>query len=277
MNISRLFILRPVATTLLMVAILLAGAVAYKQLPVSALPQVDYPDHPGAHLLSRRQPGCDGDLDHRAAGAPVRPDAGPDPDDLDQLRRQLGHHPAVQPGPEPGRGRAAGAGGHQRRFHLPAQGPAQSAGLQQGQSGRRADPDPGADLRHPAAAPGRGPGRHPLRPEDLPAAGGRPGEHQRRPAPGGAGPGQPDGPGLLRPDPGGPAQRHRRRQRQPGQGGLRRPATGLYHRRQRPALLQQGLPAAGRRLQKRRAGAPVRCGRRGRRYRERQPGGLDER
>jgi len=43
MNISRIFILRPVATTLLMVAILLAGAVAYKQLPVSALPQVDYP------------------------------------------------------------------------------------------------------------------------------------------------------------------------------------------------------------------------------------------
>src|SRR5271157_3323018 len=43
MNLSRIFILRPVATTLLMVAIILAGAVAYKQLPVSALPQVDYP------------------------------------------------------------------------------------------------------------------------------------------------------------------------------------------------------------------------------------------
>ncbi len=43
MNISRIFILRPVATTLLMIAILLAGAVAYKQLPVAALPQVDYP------------------------------------------------------------------------------------------------------------------------------------------------------------------------------------------------------------------------------------------
>ena len=43
MNISRIFILRPVATTLLMIAIILAGAVAYKQLPVSALPQVDYP------------------------------------------------------------------------------------------------------------------------------------------------------------------------------------------------------------------------------------------
>jgi len=43
MNISRLFIMRPVATTLLMIAILLAGAVAYKLLPVSALPEVDYP------------------------------------------------------------------------------------------------------------------------------------------------------------------------------------------------------------------------------------------
>src|SRR5471030_3248271 len=43
MSPSRPFIMRPVATTLLMVAILLAGAVAYKQLPVSALPQVDYP------------------------------------------------------------------------------------------------------------------------------------------------------------------------------------------------------------------------------------------
>jgi multidrug efflux pump len=42
-NPSRPFILRPVATTLLMVALLLAGAVAYRQLPVSALPQVDYP------------------------------------------------------------------------------------------------------------------------------------------------------------------------------------------------------------------------------------------
>ncbi len=43
MNLSRQFVLRPVATTLLMAAILLAGAVAYRQLPVSALPQVDYP------------------------------------------------------------------------------------------------------------------------------------------------------------------------------------------------------------------------------------------
>jgi multidrug efflux pump len=43
MNISRLFILRPVATTLTMLAIVLVGVIAYRMLPVSALPQVDYP------------------------------------------------------------------------------------------------------------------------------------------------------------------------------------------------------------------------------------------
>jgi len=42
-SISRPFILRPVATSLLMVGLMLAGLVAYGQLPVSALPQVDYP------------------------------------------------------------------------------------------------------------------------------------------------------------------------------------------------------------------------------------------
>ncbi len=43
MSPSRPFILRPVATSLLMAGILIAGAIAYKQLPVSALPEVDYP------------------------------------------------------------------------------------------------------------------------------------------------------------------------------------------------------------------------------------------
>ena len=43
MSPSRPFILRPVATSLLMAAIMLAGTVAFLQLPVSALPEVDYP------------------------------------------------------------------------------------------------------------------------------------------------------------------------------------------------------------------------------------------
>jgi multidrug efflux pump len=43
MNISRLFIERPVATTLMMVAVILGGIMGYRQLPLSALPEVDYP------------------------------------------------------------------------------------------------------------------------------------------------------------------------------------------------------------------------------------------
>ena len=43
MSLSRLFIMRPVATILMMVAILLVGAVSYFQLPISALPEVNYP------------------------------------------------------------------------------------------------------------------------------------------------------------------------------------------------------------------------------------------
>ena len=43
MNVSRAFILRPIATSLFMSGILLAGAAGYRELPVSALPQVDYP------------------------------------------------------------------------------------------------------------------------------------------------------------------------------------------------------------------------------------------
>ncbi len=43
MNLSRPFILRPVATTLAMIALMLTGLMGYRELPVSALPQVDFP------------------------------------------------------------------------------------------------------------------------------------------------------------------------------------------------------------------------------------------
>ncbi len=43
MSPSRIFILRPVATSLMMAGVVLVGVVAFRQLPVSALPQVDYP------------------------------------------------------------------------------------------------------------------------------------------------------------------------------------------------------------------------------------------
>jgi multidrug efflux pump len=43
MSLSRPFILRPVATSLVMLAMLLVGILGYRLLPVAALPQVDYP------------------------------------------------------------------------------------------------------------------------------------------------------------------------------------------------------------------------------------------
>ena len=54
MNLSNTFIRRPVATALLMVGVLLAGLIGYRSLPISALPEVDYPtlqvytEYPGA-------------------------------------------------------------------------------------------------------------------------------------------------------------------------------------------------------------------------------------
>jgi len=67
MNPSRLFILRPVATTLLMVALLLVGMAAYPFLPVSALPEVDYP----TIQVSTFYPGASPEVMTTAVTAPL--------------------------------------------------------------------------------------------------------------------------------------------------------------------------------------------------------------
>jgi multidrug efflux pump len=77
-NPSRTFILRPVATSLLMVGILLVGGVAYKQLPVSALPEVDYP----TIQVITFYPGASPDVMASSVTAP--------------LERQLGQVPGLQ-------------------------------------------------------------------------------------------------------------------------------------------------------------------------------------
>ncbi|MGJ0190893.1 MdtB/MuxB family multidrug efflux RND transporter permease subunit [Pantoea sp. RRHST58] len=64
---SRQFILRPVATTLLMIAILLAGVLGYRFLPVSALPEVDYPTIQVVTLY----PGASPDVTTSAITAPL--------------------------------------------------------------------------------------------------------------------------------------------------------------------------------------------------------------
>ena len=77
MNPSRPFILRPIATSLLMAAILLVGIVAFKQLPVSALPEVDYP----TMQVVTFYPGASPEVSASAITAP--------------LERQLGEVPGL--------------------------------------------------------------------------------------------------------------------------------------------------------------------------------------
>jgi len=77
MSPSRPFILRPIATSLLMAAVLLVGIVAYKQLPVSALPEVDYP----TMQVVTFYPGASPDVTASAITAP--------------LERQLGEVPGL--------------------------------------------------------------------------------------------------------------------------------------------------------------------------------------
>src|ERR1700730_4457820 len=67
MSPSRLFILRPVATTLLMVGVLLVGWVPFLQLPVSALPEVDYP----TLQVVTFYPGADPDVMASSVTAPL--------------------------------------------------------------------------------------------------------------------------------------------------------------------------------------------------------------
>ncbi len=77
MNPSRPFILRPIATSLLMAAILLIGVIGFRQLPIAALPEVDYP----TMQVMTFYPGASADVVATAITAP--------------LERQLGEVPGL--------------------------------------------------------------------------------------------------------------------------------------------------------------------------------------
>ncbi len=80
MNLSRLFILRPVATSLLMVAVLLVGTLAYRLLPIASLPQVDYP----TIQINTLYPGASPDVMTSSITAPLERQFGQMPG-LDQM------------------------------------------------------------------------------------------------------------------------------------------------------------------------------------------------
>ncbi len=220
MSPSGPFIQRPVATSLLMVAILLVGIVAYTLLPVSALPEVDYPT---IQVLTF-YPGANPDVMATTVTAP--------------LERQFGQLQGLNQMTSTSSG---GSSVIVLQFALSlnidiAEEEVQSA-INAAQSYLPSNlPSPPvysktnpADApvltlaitsRTHAALPGRRPRGHAPRAQAVPAERGRPGEHQRRAEAGGAHPGQPDGPVLLRTQPGRPAHGPGPDQRQPGPGQL---------------------------------------------------------
>src|ERR1700716_3078346 len=174
MNVSRLFILRPVATSLLMVAILISGILAYRQLPLSALPEVDYPT---IQVLTF-YPGASPEVMTSSVTAP--------------LERQFGQMPGLRQMSSTSSG---GASVLTLQFNLEmsldvAEQQVQAA-INAGSNflPRDLPPPPALTLGHAAAAAGAEPRRYAPRAEDLAGERRGPGHARRRAAPGGAGAG----------------------------------------------------------------------------------------
>ena len=252
MNPSRIFILRPVATTMLMVGILLAGAVGYTQLPVSALPEVDYP----IIQVTTFYPGASPDVMASSVTAP--------------LERQFGQVPGLQQMTSTS---SDGSSVITLQFNLSLSIDVAEQEVQQSinASGTYLP----ADLPAPPIYSKTNPADTPiltlaLTSTDLPlskvedladtqagaqdvaVAGRRSGQHQRRAETCRPDSGESHGDGVLRSQSRGSAHGHRRRQRQSGQRKLRWSASGVPDWSQRPVALQQRLRSAHHRVQERR-------------------------
>ena len=143
MSPSRPFILRPVATSLLMAAILLVGIVSYTQLPVSALPEVDYPT---IQVLTF-YPGASPFVMATTVTAPLERQFG-ELQGLSQMTStssgaNVGHRAPVQPEFEHRCCRRRGAVGHQCFTELSSRESSRATYLQQDQSRRCSGIDAG--------------------------------------------------------------------------------------------------------------------------------------
>ncbi len=139
MSISTPFIQRPVATTLLLVAVTLAGGIAYTLLPVSALPEVDFP----TIIVSASLPGASPEVMAASVATPLEKQftriAG-----VTEMtsRSSVGSAPGRAPirsEPRHQRGGARSAGGHQLRGRISARESALAPQIPENQSGRPAD------------------------------------------------------------------------------------------------------------------------------------------
>ncbi|KAF1021938.1 MAG: Multidrug resistance protein MdtC [Paracidovorax wautersii] len=265
MSLSAPFIARPIATSLLTLAVALVGVVSFFLLPVAPLPQVDYP----TISVNAGLPGASPDTMAATIATPLERAlgsiAGVNEDHLLLHAGQHAHHAAVRPLARHRRRRARRAGRHQRRACAAAHGHAQQPDLPQDQPVRCAHADRVADLGHAHARADVRRGLHRAGAEPVAGRGRGPGHAGRRRAAGRAHRARPAPPGRAGHQPGDGAQRGGRHQRQPATGHARRQSAPVAGRRQRPGAHRGRLPPAGAALAGRRPrGAVAGRGRRGR-------------
>ena len=197
------FIARPVGTTLLTIAIALAGMLAYVQLPVAPLPQVDFP----TIAVQAQLPGASPDTVATSLTEPLERHLGQIADVTEMTSQsQTGQTRIILQFALSrdinGAADDVQAAINAAQADLPTQSP-DPADLPQGQSGRRAGDDPVPDLQDADARPDVRRGQQRDAAAAVAAAGRRPGDHRRRRAAGGAGGAQPAAAVPLRHRPGG--------------------------------------------------------------------------
>jgi multidrug efflux pump len=144
-NLSEPFIRRPVATVLLTIGLALAGIAGFMVLPVSPLPQVDYP----VISVSASLPGASPETMATSVATPLERRLGTIAGVNEMTSQRRGLHPchaAVRAEPQHRRRRARGAGRHQCVARRPAVHAAQQPDLPQGQPVGRAGHHPGAHV-----------------------------------------------------------------------------------------------------------------------------------
>ena len=133
------------------------------------------PYDPDSNFLSRRESRRDGFIGYRSPRAPVRPNPRPQPNDLHEFVRELGHHSPIRSRTEYRYCRTGSSSCHQRCFKSFAAGAPESSHLQQSQSRRLADSYSRPHVKIASAFQGGRSRRHHARAKNLPIAGRRPG------------------------------------------------------------------------------------------------------
>ncbi len=241
MNFSAPFINRPIATTLLTAAVVLSGVAAFRVLPVSPLPQVDFP----TVSVSASLPGASPEIMASSVATPLEREFGRISSVTEMTSQSTSraseHHAAIRFEPQHRRGDARRRVGDQRSTQLFARQFAEQSDVQKSEPGRCADHDHRADLGQAAAFRALRCGIDHTAAAALAGRGGRAGGGRRQFGTGRTHRTQPDAAERIWLGLGECSQRHRRANRQRGQGKLLEFRWTLGYRRQRSAYARQRI------------------------------------